>query len=351
MARGPIGGFKVIYEHANQLAARGHAVTVLHPVALDPPKSLRGRLRRWREGHALRETASFRPDAWCKVDPRVHLAVVPSLEPQHAADADVVVATAWQTAEWVRTYPPTKGKQFYFLQDYEYYMTAAADTRQRMVETFQSGMTTLTPFPIMRRILREHGVDHTARIPLGIDFDLFYREVPIDSPNREGVVGFPDRAEPFKGTRDAIAALEIVRMAHARPLCVYAFGPRPATVLPDWIRFYRMPSNADLRRLYNGTSVFVLPSHFEGFGLPGAEALACGAALASTDSGGVRDYAFHEQTALLSPPNEPEALAANVLRLLASDDLRHSLASQGERAVRTFTWHAAGEAFAQLLDA
>ena len=73
--------------------------------------------------------------------------------------------------------------------------------------------------------------------------------------------------------------------------------------------------------------------------------------LASTDSGGVRDYAVHEQTALLSPPNDPAALAANVLRLLASDDLRHSLASQGERAVRTFTWHAAGEAFAQLLDA
>ena len=51
--------------------------------------------------------------------------------------------------------------------------------------------------------------------------------------------------------------------------------------------------------------MLVLPSWEEGLGLPGIEALACGAALARTDTKGGRDIALDGETALVTPPAAP----------------------------------------------
>jgi hypothetical protein len=45
-SRRPIGGFRVVYEYARRLGARGHTVTVVHPRALDPHDAGRG-CKKW----------------------------------------------------------------------------------------------------------------------------------------------------------------------------------------------------------------------------------------------------------------------------------------------------------------
>ena len=42
----------------------------------------------------------FTPQPWLRMDPRVSFICVPSLSERYVPDADVVIATAWQTAEW-----------------------------------------------------------------------------------------------------------------------------------------------------------------------------------------------------------------------------------------------------------
>ena len=83
-----------------------------------------------------------------------------------------------------------------------------------------------------------------------------------------------------------------------------------------------------------GSAVHVVASWEEGFGLTGAEAIACGAALASTDTKGSRDYAIDGFTALVSAPRDPAALADNVLRLLEDVQLRSRLVAAGQRHLR-----------------
>ncbi|NPV29972.1 MAG: glycosyltransferase family 4 protein [Firmicutes bacterium] len=99
------------------------------------------------------------------------------------------------------------------------------------------------------------------------------------------------------------------------------FGPgsRPKK-LPSWVEYVANVNDEELIQIYNSCSIFVSSSVAEGFAFPPAEAMACGCAVVATDSGGIREYAEHERTALLSPPRKPEALAENLLRVLKDDN-------------------------------
>jgi hypothetical protein len=104
----PVGGFKVVYEYANCLARRDHKVTVVHAALLDKytapldyPKKVARFVQRSLD-------KSYQPKTWFSIDPRVMLLWRPSLNAKFIPDSDVVIATAWQTAEWVQDYPGKK---------------------------------------------------------------------------------------------------------------------------------------------------------------------------------------------------------------------------------------------------
>src|SRR2546430_6400406 len=105
------------------------------------------------------------------------------------------------------------------------------------------------------------------------------------------------------GAKDAVIAVDLVRsgLDPDQQSNVWCFGSYPRASLPGWIPHYNASDNRELRRMYNRTAVFIVPSLHEGFGLPGAEAMACGAALVSTRNGGVDAYATHGESALLRP--------------------------------------------------
>jgi GT2 family glycosyltransferase/glycosyltransferase involved in cell wall biosynthesis len=67
--------------------------------------------------------------------------------------------------------------------------------------------------------------------------------------------------------------------------------------------------------------------------MPGMEAIAAGAALATTDTKGSRDYAFHRHTALVSEPRDPPALAHGILDLIGDTQLRGRLIDDGRRHI------------------
>ncbi|MFB3879884.1 MAG: glycosyltransferase [Armatimonadota bacterium] len=91
---------------------------------------------------------------------------------------------------------------------------------------------------------------------------------------------------------------------------------------------------AEMARELCRARVFVVGSHFEGFGQSGLEALACAIPLVTTDNGGCREYAVHEQTALVVPPGDVDALASAIKRLLNDQALAGRLRDNGLRLVR-----------------
>lgn len=87
----------------------------------------------------------------------------------------------------------------------------------------------------------------------------------------------------------------------------------------------------------------------EGWGLPPAEAMACGCVFVGTDSGGCRDYAINNETALLSPPRDQKSLLDNLCRVIENRELRRTLQERGTAFVRTFTWERSGAALEQYI--
>src|SRR5262249_34102758 len=103
----------------------------------------------------------------------------------------------------------------------------------------------------------------------------------------------------------------------------------------------QQPTAEELLAIYNSCAVFLHPSWIEGWPLPPAEALACGCALVAAANLGVKDYAEHGTTALLTEIKNPEALAQSLVEVLNNFSLRQRLAEAGHRKINEFTWERA----------
>jgi glycosyltransferase involved in cell wall biosynthesis len=329
----PVGGFKVVYEYANRLVGRGHAVTVVHSAQFDREAPAFSRLKTRVRFVQRSLDGSYRP-GWFALRPEVRLLWRATPAPAGVPDADVVVATAWQTAEWVADYPAHKGRKFYLIQHYETWSGPEA----RVNSSFTLGLHNLAIARWLQEVVKEQGAE-ADYLPNGLDFSAFGVDIPLRERAPRAMMLYHEA--DWKGSADGLKALKRVK-AVVPELEATLFGtPAVPAGLPPWIRYERRPTPEVLRRRYNESAVFLATSWTEGWGLPGCEALLCGCALAATDVGGHREFARHQETALLSPPKDPAALAQNVVTLLQDDGLRVRLAEGGRAYVQRFTWERA----------
>ncbi len=115
------------------------------------------------------------------------------------------------------------------------------------------------------------------------------------------------------------------------------------------IKFYLRPDQPELAYLYGSCDVFVSTSWREGFGLPPLEAMACGAPVVLTDSGGVREFARDGENCLLLPPRKPEALAEAIECILGNRDLAEKLRRNGPLTAARFSWAEATDRFERAI--
>ena len=342
----PVGGYKIVYQYANELASLGHFVTVSHRMLRAPGASI---FRQYARYVKALVRGSWKPSAWFQTDPRVRIQFVMDFTPENVGANDVLIATSWITAEYSAGLPESCGRKFYFVQDYEHFMSGDESVRERIAKTFRLGFKMIVISPSCRQLVEDCGGVVHAEVPNGLDHDLYRTTIPIESPQRLGI-GFPCRDESFKRTSDAVDALRGVREDKSLgDYWYWSFGSKRPSYFPDWIDFYVRPSDTELVDLYNKSAVFVVPSQYEGWGLPGSEAMCCGAALASSDSGGVRAYAIHDRNALISTPMDVEALAKNITLLLSDGPLRNRLATAGHADIKQFTWARGSRALEQAL--
>jgi glycosyltransferase involved in cell wall biosynthesis len=306
-----------IWEFSNGLARRGHEVHVVHSTSLGEPV------------HSLQEIT------WFEFDPRLH---------HHFGDLETVAIEGSEFVACLFGTPPERlGLPLMWLQ--------AVDVFAPILELsiFGASCPKLCTSSFLRDTAIERGVDpqRAVLLPYGIRHDKYRITRPIaDRPPQVAMLYHP---APIKGGAYGIRALEL---AHEQvpELRAVLFGVEAPPPLPDWMRFVPDPPQAQLvDEIYNGSGIFVLSSVVEGFGLGAVEAMASGCALVASDCGGSRDYALQEETALVSPPGDPEAMAADLVRLLQDDPTRIELATRGAAYVRRFDWDRSAAQLEELM--
>lgn len=337
--RTPYGGYKIVFEYANRLAADGYRVTLVYPASFwFWRKSLRKKyrsLRRYLSGLRRKDYKA----GWFRLDPRIEERWVWSLNECFVPRADIYIATACWTAGYLNRYRRvTPRKKYYLIQGYEVWYPC---TEKQVLRSYRFTMRKIVIAEWLEEIVcRRSGGGDCRLIHNGLDFDYFRRTVDFGDRDRYCVCMLYHTAEA-KGCGDAFRALEIVRKQFPE-LKVNIFGttPRPEG-LPEWYRYYQRPDRETHNRIYNEAAVFVAPSHSEGFGLTPCEAMMCGCAVACTDNGGYAVSCKAEETALVGPIRDPERLAENIVRLIEDDALRLRIARAGHENIRRFTWERA----------
>lgn len=275
----------------------------------------------------------YKPD-WIEV--AADIKYVPSYEEKNIPDGHIIVATAWQTAPFVTEYSKQKGRKFYFFQHYERLWQDGCNDYDN--SSYNLPLKKIVTADCLQQLLKEKFHKDSIKIHVPVDLNVFY-------PARERFniqakrICMLYHTSPYKGIQDGIKAFKIAAKEYPN-IQLVMFGPRKMQNLSN-VEYHYRPSNDELREIYNSCDIFLCPSWREGFGLTSAEAMACKCALVTADNGGSREYAFHEKTALVSEPKNPEALAGNLMRLLGDDNLLRKLGQNGYEYIQKFDWKTA----------
>lgn len=194
--------------------------------------------------------------------------------------------------------------------------------------------------------------ERTRVVYNGTDETLFRPDKGVQKePNSLITVNSAD--SPMKGVGYLLEALSLVRNGIQPKLTIVGSpipGGRSETLirkhaLQDIVTFTGRIDDRELVARYSASEVAVVPSLYEGFGLPATEAMACGLPVIVSRAGALPEVIGNESEAGLSvPPADPGALATAIKLLLTDPYLRRRMGEAGRKRVENhFTWRRAAE--------
>jgi alpha-1,3-rhamnosyl/mannosyltransferase len=176
-------------------------------------------------------------------------------------------------------------------------------------------------------------------IPLGVDTSVFK---PAELPTHDKpYLLYVGTLDPRKNLKRLIEAYSQLKDAPKLVLCGAKGGSYPelaalAEKLDASVEFVGYADPPTLLHYYQNAHGLILPSVYEGFGLPVLEAMACGVPVMTSDIPVLRDVAGN--AALTVPVNDIEGIAHGLRQLIEDSELRQSLREKGLARATGFSW-------------
>ncbi len=342
------GGTRVVAIYAKLLAQMGHDVLVVSP----PPKpvSLAGRARSWIKGRGWPKNLVSLPSHFDGSD--VYHRTLDRWRPvgeDDVWDADVVIATWWETAEWVKRFAPPKGVKVYFIQGHEVFSYLPVE---RCRATYRLPFHKIVVSQCLKTVMSTHYSDNGVDVvPNSVDRTQFF--APIRGKQAIPTVGFLYSPGELKGVAVALEALRRVRrrVPELRSLSFGIHAPSPELGLPHGTEFFLLPPQAEIRLVYSRCDVWVTASRSEGFNLPALEAMACRTPVVATRTGWPEEAVKTGINGVLVDIDDVDGVANGIEWVLSrSDEQWRGLSSNAYSTSTVGSWQASARLFEEALE-
>jgi glycosyltransferase involved in cell wall biosynthesis len=189
-------------------------------------------------------------------------------------------------------------------------------------------------------------------IPNGIDTEIFKPQSHIKRKPWQ-LITTASSDQPLKGLNVLLNALDILRVEfpQLKLVVIGKLKPEGATEkelhslqLVNAVEFKSGISTEELVAVYAESTIAIVPSLYEGFGLPAAEALACGIPLVCSDGGALPEVVG--DAAYLVKAGDVDQLANAISHLLNNEDACNALSLAGRvHSLQHLSWSVVGEQF------
>jgi len=308
------GGIRRIIELANRLTERGHDVTIFH--------------------------SDGSPCEWMRC-----VAKIKSYDEVLKEEHDVTIYNDPNPIDYkLVKKAKAKLKVFYVLALYDRELLKGVNPKiylpwnKRMLllkKSLKSPYLKLVNSTWMYYWLKENMKIDSKLLIGGVNTEMFHPVKVKKDPNEIRILCSGDPRER-KGTKTVLEAFAIVRKKEPKVVLDTYYGKE----IPQ----------EKMAEKYCSADIFVDGQWYAGWNNPVAEAMACKVPVVCTDIGGVRDFAFHEKTALLVPPKNPEAMAFAILRLIRDKELRERLRENAYNHIRQFDWDKSAERLEEIIN-
>jgi glycosyltransferase involved in cell wall biosynthesis len=341
------GGTRVIAQHAENLRRRGHSVYFIST----PPwgLSFRHKLSVYRR---IREWPRFPKKVPSHLDGlgfnhRVLKRRRPVTD-RDVPDADITVATWWETVQGVMNLSPRKGASAYFIQG-THFGPFFDDPGDRVAATWRAPIQKIVCSQWLADLARDQFDDDSVLVARnGLDLRLF--DAPERGRQAQPTVGMAYADVPCKGIETGLKAFE--RAAERIPgLRLRLFGMyRPLRPLPPNSDFVQQPPQSQIRAIYSECDVWLCTSRNEGFCLPPLEAMGCRCPAVCTRVGGLTEILRDGVNGFLVDIDDIDALADRLVQVLSlPESAWKPMSNAAYAAARSYTSIDAADAFEQAL--
>ena len=339
------GGTKVIAIYAEHLVKVGHEVLVVS-LPCERPR-LKTRIKNMFKGKFF--YPKTQKSHFDSTSIKQH--VIDSCRPivnGDLPDADIVIATWWETAEWLIKVLPSKGKKVYFIQGHEIFDYIP---RERAVQTYKSKLHKIVVSNWLKEIIvNEYGANEVDVVLNGVERMNFY----FVERNKQvkPTVGFLISDSTAKGVDVAIKVIQELKKKFPE-LKVLTFGVSKLASIPfDSLRidFQLLPTESTIREIYSSCDVWLAPSRSEGFNLTALEAMTCGTPIVATKTGWPVEAVKSYQNGVLVDVDDVEGLVNGVKWILEqSNEEWIAISKNAAMTTIDYSWDNSALQFEQVL--
>ena len=341
------GGVRVVALYARLLQARGHEVCIVSSPR--PQPSLRAQLGAMRRGRwqEVRRRHRVLPGHLARSGvPWQTLERARPIRASDLPDADVVIATWWETAVWMAALPASKGAKVHLVQGYETWGDPTHDGRVDAALRLPNRKIAISR-GLKDEIEAALGPLGMQVIPNAVDTQQF--DAPARGRRSRPRVGFVYAQAPIKG---ADRYFQIIALARRElpDLEVLAFGADEVGAkmpLPEGTEYHHRPAQTALAGLYAGCDAWLFSTRVDSFGLPVLEAMACRTPVVGLPVGAAPDLLSDGCGVLVSPESETvlalQQATALVDLLKAPEADWRAMSERAYRRAHGYSWEDAAE--------